>query len=113
MEYITQATEDRIRKMVKEEHAYGDMLEYILRQIKEQTTYEEGTVTKLKKKGVRLYNKTQVSVYEDARMNGLAVRYPELIGAVFCRDLHYLNIYDFNKLVKIVTDLAGKGCRWE
>lgn len=35
MEYITQATENRIPKMVKEGHAYGNMLEYILRKIKE------------------------------------------------------------------------------
>lgn len=46
-------------------------------------------------------------------MNGLAVRYPELIGAVFCGDLHYLNIYDFNKLVKTVSKLPGNGYRWE
>lgn len=113
MEYITQATENRIRKMVKEGHAYGDMLEYILHEIKGQMTYEEGTVTQLKKKGIRLYNKTQVNVYEDARMNGLAVKYPDLIGVVFCRDLHYLNIYDFNKLVKVVSELPWNGYRWE
>lgn len=51
MEYIAQATENRIKKMVKEDHAYGDMLEYILREIKGQMTYEDGTVTQLKKEG--------------------------------------------------------------
>ena len=42
-------------------------------------------------------------------MNGLSILYPDYIRAVFCLDLHHIDIYDFNGLVKTLSELPNSG----
>ena len=109
MTTITATTEKRIQKMQKDNHKYAECLAYILREIKCFYSCDGATVAQLKKLDLELPNSTQINVYEMAEMNGLSIIYPEYINAVFCADLHYLNIYDFNKLVKVVSELPDNG----
>lgn len=109
MTTITATTEKRIQKMQKDNHKYAKCLAYILREIKCSNGCDGATIAQLKKLGLELPNATQVNVYEMPEMNGLSIVYPEYINAVFCADLHYLNIYDFNKLVKVVSELPDNG----
>lgn len=109
MTTITATTEKRIRQMQKDNHKYAECLAYILREIKCSCGCDGTTVAQLKKLDLELPNTTQINVYEMPEMNGLSIIYPEYINAVFCADLHYLNIYDFNKLVKVVNELPDNG----
>lgn len=95
--------------MRKEYHKYADCLSYILREIKGANGCDGATIAQLKKIGIKLPNATQINVYEMPEMNGLSIAYPEYLNAVFCADLHYLNIYDFNRLVKVVSELSDNG----
>lgn len=109
MKNITAMTEKRIQQMKKNDHRYAKVLEYILTEIKCFNSCDDATVAQLKKLGLELPNQTQINVYEMPEMNGLSILYPDYISAVFCLDLHYLNIYDFNGLVKILSELPNKG----
>lgn len=109
MTNITSITEKRINKMQKESHKYAKCLAYILREIKCSAGCDGITVNEIKQIGLTLPNATQVKVYEMAEINALSIAYPELIKAVFCADLHYVNIYDFNKLTRVVGDLECNG----
>ena len=109
MKNITAMTEKRIQQMKKNDHRYAKVLEYILTEIKCFNSCDDATVAQLKKLGLELPNQTQINVYEMPEMNGLSILYLDYISAVFCLDLHYLNIYDFNGLVKILSELPNKG----
>ena len=109
MKTITAITEKRIQQMKKDDHRYAECLAYILKEIKCSCGCDGCTVAQLKKLGLELPNQTQINVYEMPEMNGLSILYPDYISAVFCLDLHYLNIYDFNGLVKILSELPNKG----
>ena len=109
MKNITAITEKRIQQMKKDNHKFAECLAYILREIKCSCGCDGCTVTQLKKLELELPNATQINVYEMPEMNGLSIRYPEYINAVFCLDLHYLTIRDFNRLVKTLSELPNNG----
>lgn len=111
MTTITAITEKRIQKMQNNNNKFAECLSYILREIKCSCGCDGATVAQLKKLGLELPNATQINVIPILmpEMNGLSILYPEYINAVFCADLHYLNIYDFNRLVKILSELPNKG----
>ena len=109
MKNITSITEKRIQQMKKDNHKFAGCLVYILREIKCVNGCDGATVTQLKRLDLELPNSTQINVYEMPEMNGLSILYPEYINAVFCLDLHYLTIHDFNNLVKVLSELPNKG----
>lgn len=109
MTTITAITEKRIQKMQKDNHKYAKCLAYVLREIKCSNGCDGATVAQLKKLDLELPNATQINVYDMPEMDGLSIIYPEYINTVFCANLHYLNIYDFNKLVKVVSELPDNG----
>lgn len=106
---IAAITEKRIQQMKKDDHRYAEVLAYILTEIKCRECCDGATVAELKKLDLELPNQTQINVYEMPEMNGLSILYPDYISAVFCLDLHHLNIYDFNGLVKTLSELPNKG----
>jgi len=109
MTNITAVTEKRIQRMKKDNHKFAECLAYILTEIKCANGCDGATVTQLKKLELKLPNATQINVCEMPEMNGLSIKYPDYMNAVFCADLHYLNIYDFNKLVKALNELPDNG----
>lgn len=112
MKNITAITEKRIQQMKKDNNKFADCLAYILKEIKGANSCDGATVAQLKKLGLELPNETQINVYEMPEMpemNGLSILYSEYINATFCLDLHYLTIHDFNRLVKIVSELPNNG----
>lgn len=106
---ITAVTEKRIQQMQKDNHKFAECLAYILKEIKCSNGCDGATVAQLKKLRLELPNTTQINVYEIPEMNGLSIAYSEYINAVFCLDLHYLDIKDFNRLVKVVSELPDNG----
>lgn len=106
---ITAITEKRIQQMKKEDHRYAKVLAYILTEIKCSESCDGMTVEQLKKIGLDLPNQTQINVWEMPEMNGLSILYPNYIRAVFCLDLHHIDIYDFNGLVKTLSELPNSG----
>lgn len=115
MKNITQATENRIKKMVKNEHRYGECFEYLLNKMKEMEGFSTSfTITEIKEyfDGEEyLKNETQVEFFKwDAPLlRGLEYAFPNMISVVDCLNLHYVNVSDFNKLVKCVFELPENG----
>lgn len=106
---IAAITEKRIQQMKKADHRYAKVLDYILTEIKCTASCDGATVAELKKLNLELPNRTQINVWEMPEMNGLSILYPNYIRAVFCLDLHHIDIYDFNGLVKTLSELPNSG----
>lgn len=114
MKNITQVTENRIKKMVREGHKFGECFAILLDDMKARIHSCGLTVAEIKKYNYDtpyLENETQIEFFKwyGPLYRGLEYAFPELIGVVDCLNLHYLNIYDFNKLVKLVSELPDNG----
>lgn len=111
MEYITQATEKRIKEMVKNEHKFGEALQQLLDDMKSREGWYGATIKEMKDAGYNLENATQIKVqyYYQHLYNGLTVLFENLFYATFTNDLHHASIYDFNKLVKMVYEMECNG----
>lgn len=111
MKYITQTTENRIKEMIKKEHKFGEALQQILDEMKCRESWYGATIKEMKESGCRLSNATQINVpyYYQYLYNGLSVIFGNLFYVTFTSDLHYANIYDFNKLVKKVSEMEYNG----
>ena len=111
MKYITQATEKRIKDMVKQGHKYGEALQQILDDMKGREGWYGSTIKEMKTAGYSLENETQIKVsrYYEYLYNGLTIMYNGLFYATFTLGLNIVNIYDFNTLVKKVAEMENKG----
>lgn len=111
MKYITQATEKRIKDMVKREHKFGEALQDVLDQMKCREGWYGESIKGMKRYGVELENSTQLNVsrYYEYLYNGMTVLFFDLFHATFTLGLHCATITDFNKLVKVVDEMETDG----
>lgn len=111
MNNVTQVSENKIKEMVKNSHRYGECLLSLLDRMKGRIGWEGASVKEMKKYGYVLDNDTQVKVsycYME-EYNGLSVLFSEIFNATFTNDLHHATIKDFNKLVKMVSEMENDG----
>lgn len=101
MKYITITTEKLVNEMVKNNQKYGKELQYLLDAMKGRVGYYGGTIKEMKKHNETLDNTTQINVIVSNVLRGMGKQFEKYIYVVDCADLHYVSIYDFNKLVKI------------
>lgn len=105
--YITQATEDRIDKMVKADIETGRALTWMLRERKSWRGWYE-SIREAKKLGIQFANSFQANIGEMYHPIYRALdhrfQYDDLFSATICGDLHHVTCTDFNKLVKILYD---------
>lgn len=103
--YITQATEDRINKMVKADIEIGRALVWILKERKSWMGWYE-SIKKAKKLGIQFKNSFQADIgvmyHPIYRALDYRFQYDDLFSATICGDLHHVTCTDFNKLVKIL-----------
>lgn len=111
MTYITQITEKRIREMVKKGHKFGEALQQILDDMKAREGWLGASIKEMKSYGVELENETQISVstYYQYLYNGLTYLFYDLFYATFTLGLHSATITDFNKFVKVVSEMENDG----
>lgn len=111
MKSITQATENRIKAMVKSNHKFGEALQDLLDEMKSREGWYGASIKEMKKAGYELENTTQikVSTYYEYLYNGLTCLFFDLFHATFTLGLHYATINDFNELVKVVSEMENDG----
>lgn len=111
MKFITQATEKRINEMVRNNHKFGDALQSLLDAMKAREGWLGSSIKEMASYGVHLDNDTQIraSEYYTPLYNGMTCAYSEFFNASFTLGLNVANIYDFNKLVKIMSELPCNG----
>lgn len=111
MKNITQATEKRIKDMIKRGHKYGRCLQQLLDDMKGREGWLGGSISEMKKSGVELENNTQIHIWKSYAplYFGLSHMFPDYLYTVDCCDLHYVSIYDFNALVKAVDGMEHNG----
>lgn len=111
MKFITQVTEKRINEMVQSHHRYGEALQSLLDNMKAREGWLGTSIKEMSYYGVRLDNDTQIRVseYYAPLYNGITCAYHKIFYASFTLGLNVANIYDFNKLVKIMSELPCNG----
>ena len=113
MNYVTIITEKRINQMMNDNLTlngsdYGQILNRLLNGLKKWSDWND-TISKAKESHIGIVNELQVNtrdMYERYRntLSGWSINYSSMISSVECWDLHYVNIHDFNALVKTVYD---------
>ena len=111
MKSITQATENRIKAMVKRDHKFGEALQDLLDEMKSREGWYGASIKEMKEAGYELENTTQikVSTYYEYLYNGLTCLFFDLFHATFTLGLHCATINDFSKLVKVVSEMENDG----
>jgi len=104
MKNITAITEKRV---INANCDYAELLKYLLDEMKSQVGCLGATISEMKKWNIVLDNSKQMNVYKTNEMYGLCYTYNDYIRYVGTNDLSYVNIDDFNGLVKSV--IAGDG----
>ena len=104
MKYVTTATEKRVKNA---DCKYADILIYLLDEMKCRYACLGASIKEMKGYGINIDNATQMNVNETNDMRGLCYIYNDYIRYVGTNDLSYVNIDDFNGLVKAV--IAGNG----
>ena len=103
MKNITMATENRIKKMAKENRLFAEELQHFLDAIKGKIGWHGATIQEMKRHGVELENKyIQIRTVITNTVMGMGHVFNDHMNAVDTHDLEYVNIADFNKLVKAV-----------
>lgn len=105
MNNITAITEKRV---MTADCKYSDLLKYLLNKMKSQIGWYSASISEMKKYNVQLDNAKQMNVYKSNEMYGLCYTYNDYIRYVGTNDLSYVNIDDFNGLVKSVITGNGK-----
>ena len=104
MKNITTTTEKRV---ISSDCKYAELLRYLLDTMKSQVGCYGATVSEMKKWNILLDNATQINVIGSNELRGLCYKYNDYIRYVGTHDLSYVNIDDFNGLVKSV--ITGHG----
>ena len=101
MKRITQATENRIKAMKQSGNKYAEELDYILNNvIKGSAGCVGASIAEMKSWGIELDSAGQYRAIITNTTRGMSILYPDYIHTVDCLDLHYINLYDFNALVR-------------
>jgi len=104
MKIITTVTEKRVKNATCK---YAELLRYLLKTMKCNNSCDGATVKEMKQWNIPLENATQMNVIESNELRGLCYTYNDYIRYVGTHDLSYVNIDDFNGLVKAV--ITGNG----
>lgn len=104
MNNITMVTENRIKKMLKQEATYSRALDYLLDKLKGWYGYSGATIEECKQWGIMIDNCMQMCVIPDSELRGLCYNFSDYILLTECLDLRYVDIFDFNGLVKVVYE---------
>jgi len=106
MKTITMATEKRVATA---DCKYADLLKYLLQEMKCRVGCYGASVKEMKNWNIELENETQINVVDSYELYGLCYLYNDYIRYIGTHDLSYVNIDDFNGLVKAV--IAGSEVR--
>lgn len=111
--FVTQATEKRIKKMVKNHCRYGLALENLLYKLKAWEGYEDYSIKEMRDLGIQIdnqYRELSIDLYTKI-LTGMSCNYQGLISVALTYDLSHCYIPDFNKLVKTISDDFESGRR--
>lgn len=102
MKTITMISEKRIKELVKLNSNSGKVLAYLLNEIKHRDGWGGVTMKEMKEWGKKteLSNETQIDVCEFPEFRSWDFRYNDIFTCVFSHGLHYVNVKDFNQLVR-------------
>ena len=103
MTRVTQVTENRIKKLVKDNRPYGEQLEYILNTYKGTRGCYGATITEMKKWNIELDNDFQIRLTICNTIRGMGVKFSELMNTAETHDMSHVTIKDFNELVKMIN----------
>lgn len=103
-QYITQATESRIKVLLKADIEEGKLLNYALEEIKSKYGWYGASVKEAKRCGVQFYAEDQIKVHPfyERILNGWSVKYNDFTYYTNTHGLNCWTIKDFNALVSAV-----------
>lgn len=105
MKNITSVSEKRIKEMIKQKYKYAEVARYILDAVKCSAGCYGLTIAELKKLDLHINNEFQFYINYMPELVGLSILFPSLINVTLCGDLHYIKVFDFNKLIKDLAEM--------